>query len=113
MIVLGPVDEPAADFSTAFVTRIFHFCRMGFEPVGDGRLNLSMAPECLLYRGQSRRLVALSGNEAPEDFAFVINRAPRVSNLAVGLDVQLIEASAPLPNALHSDDPSLADVSGE
>jgi len=67
----------------------------------------------LLHEGQSRRFVAFPGDEALEDFALVIDRAPQVDHLAIELHVHLVEVPAPVPEAPHAADPLAPNVRRE
>ena len=64
-----------------------------------------MAFQRLLYEGQCCSFITGFGDEALEDFSFVINGAPEVVHLAVDLHVHLIEMPSPVGDALHPADP--------
>src|SRR4051795_10164945 len=69
-----------------------------------------MALERLLHELQRCSLVAIFGDEALEDLAFVIDGTPEVAHLAVHLHVHLIEVPAPLPEPTHAAHPLPANV---
>ena len=61
-----------------------------------------MALQGLLQKGQSRCFVALFGNVAFQDLAFVIDRSPQIMALAIDLHKHLVNVPAPMPETPHS-----------
>src|SRR5688500_3007633 len=63
-----------------------------------------MALERLLHELECCSFVAIFGDEALQDLAFLIDGTPQIAHLAVHLHVHFIEVPAPLAKAPHTAD---------
>ena len=66
-----------------------------------------------LQESENGFLVASPGDAALEDLARPVDHAPKTDHLAIELHVHLVVIPAPLPEASHSADPLLQDISRE
>src|SRR5271156_6834183 len=66
-----------------------------------------------LEKLQRRTFVPSCGDHSLQDFAFMVDRAPEIAELAVDLHKDLVQMPAPLRIAAHVRDASIADLRGE
>ena len=108
MRVLGSVVQPAAHLAAVQIAQLPHRCRVGSQSVRNDCLRTSMAPQGLLQKGQSRCFVALFGNVAFQDLAFVIDRSPQIMAFTIDLHKQASGAGEFHPRALSEPDVTLS-----
>src|ERR1700712_2463019 len=72
-----------------------------------------MALERLLHELERCSLVAVLGDEALEDLAFVIDGTPKVAHLAIHLHVHLVQVPTALAEPTHAAHPLPADITCE
>lgn len=102
-----------AHFPALQITLFTHRRGARSQPVSDDDCGRAVTLHGLLDEPQSRAFVALPGDVAFEDLAFVIDRMPELHHLTVQFDAHLVELPTPLPKALHSADLLPPDVGGE
>lgn len=101
------------DFAACLVAQFAHRSVVGSEPVGDDRLDLTMALQGSAHEPQSRRFISGFGDVAFQKLALVIHCAPHVVHLAVDFHINLIEVPPPVAEAPNPADPRSADIGGE
>ena len=113
MAIFDPVVEPAAHLPTIKISQLSHRDGIGSQAVGDDLVRPTVALQRLLHERQSRSFVALLCDEALQDLAFVIDRAPQVMPLAIDLHEHLIKMPFPMPETPHAVHPLPANVGRE
>src|SRR5271166_5424095 len=83
------------------------------KPVGDNLPRLAVLLHDSLEKLQRCSLVPSCRDHSLQDFAFVVDGAPEMAELAIDLHKHLIQMPAPLRIAAHMRDASLADLGGE
>ena len=110
MAVLDPVIGPSTDFLFCLTSKVSHGGTVGSEAVGCDCCRRPVTPQRLLHECESGRFIAGFGDVALEDFAFVVDGAPKLDHLTVQFDVHLVEMPTPVPNSTHGLHPLAADV---
>lgn len=78
MAVLDPIVETTTDLLAVGIAKLGHGRAVGAQPVGVDRLRGPVALQRFLHEAERRLLVALLGDVALKDLAFVIDRAPEI-----------------------------------
>lgn len=113
MAILGSIVLPSSHFAAVKITKIMHGSRIGFQSVGHDDFRFSVALQRSLDKRQSRRFIPFLRDIALKNFAFVINRSPKVVTLAVDLYEHLVEVLAPMMIASHVGNTLTSDLTGK
>ena len=81
--ILDLVVSPAADLLLAGIAELDHRRLVGSKTIGSDSFQRAMALDHLLQEPECCSFVSIPRHKALEDLAFVINRTPKVAQLAV------------------------------
>ena len=101
MAVFNPVIGPAAHLAFPGIAQLGHRSTVRAQAIGGDFLRRTVALQRLLHEGEGGGLVALLGDEALEDLAFLVDCAPQLDHLPIQLHVHFVEVPAPVPEAAH------------
>jgi hypothetical protein len=113
MRILRSIVEPATDLVPIGGANFFHRRGIRTKPVGDDLLRSAVLLHDSLEKLQRRSLVPPRGDHRLQDFALMVDGAPKIAELAVDLHKHLVQVPAPLRIAAHVRDPSLTNLGGE
>src|SRR5271157_3682293 len=113
MRILRAIVEPTTDLLEIGVADLFHRRGIRAKPVGDHDPRLAIFLHDALEKLERRRLVPLRSDDRFQNFAFVIDRAPEIAELAVDLHERLIQMPTPLRIGAHVRDAPLSDLSSK
>src|SRR3984957_13574055 len=113
MRILRPIVEAATDLMPIGCANFFHHRGIRTKPVGDDLLRSAVLLHDPLEKFQRRSLVPPRGDHRLQDFAFMVDGAPKIAELAVDLHKRLVQVPAPLRMGAHVRDASLTDLGGE
>ena len=113
MRILRPVVEAATDLVPIGGANFFHRRGIRTKPVGDDLLRSAVLLHDALEKFQRRSFVPPRGDHRRQDFAFMVDGAPKIAQLAVDLHKHLVQVPAPLRIAAHVRDTSLTNLGGE
>ena len=107
--VLDPVVGPASDLALLVVPQLVHRGAVGAKAIGGDRFRRTVAFERLLHEGEGGCFVALFGDKAFENLAFLVDRAPQVPYSAILTSpIGAIPLTAPCLGLLHSLDSAVS-----
>src|SRR5271166_6991004 len=113
MRILRAIVEAPTDLLPICGADLIHRRRIRAKPVGDDLPRWAALLHDPLEKLQRRSLVPSCGDHSLQDFAFMVDSAPEIAELAVDLHEDFIQMPAPLRIAAHMRDASLANLGGE
>jgi len=113
MRVLDPVVEQAAGCLQIRRAELPQCSPIRREPVGDDLLRLTVSAHEFPEEIQCRLLIPTFGHNRLEDFAFAIDRAPKIMPFAVDLHEDLVEVPSPVGKCPHTIDALAPDLGRE
>src|SRR5271165_1276135 len=108
MRILRAIVEPTTDLLEIGVADLFHRRGIRAKPVGDHDPRLAIFLHDALEKLERRRLVPLRSDDRFQNFAFVIDRAPEIAELAVDLHERSSGPGEFHPQALTDPDVSVS-----
>ena len=99
--IFGAIVDPPPGFLPAFVADYLHRSAIRSELVRYYDLRIAISLHGFSQEFQGSSLVASLGNETFQNFAFVIDGAPKVVQLAIDLHEHLIQMPLPLGRLTH------------
>jgi hypothetical protein len=108
--ILSPIVLPTTNLPAFEVADFPHGRAVGAQPVGNDDLRTAIASHSLLEESQGAGPIPPLADKEFQHLALVIDRPPKIMELAVDLDQNLVDAPAAEIAKPH---PLLADVSSE
>jgi hypothetical protein len=108
--ILGPVVEMTTGFLARLISNHLYRGPIGGAFVRHHGIRISISPHCFLQEFQRSSLIPLLRDIGFQDFAFVVDSAPKIVALSSNLDEDLIQVPLPLWAASYRFRPMFPDL---
>ena len=113
MRILGPIIEMATDLLAVDISNVFHGSAVGSQAIRHDRARCPVALHRFSQELKCCRFVSSFGDVAFQNFAFMIDRSPKVVGHTINLHVDLIDMPTPLRDLTKSLRSPLPDLAGK